>query len=222
MAPGIRRQPGRFPRPPSTTGQPGSGLRSPVVHRATRAVDIYTVGLSNTFPTNVTNNHPANDTWPSWSPDSQRITFVSNRDGDDDIWAINSDGTGSLQLTNDPAVDSGPVWSPDGSKIAFWSTRAEDADIYVKRGWLGRDPGDHGPRERLLPRLAADSPPTTPGQREQRRSGCPSSWPSTYARRPAGTGSTDRRWTTVPAAHRRRSPHTSPSVRRTSTGPRRT
>ena len=92
--------------------------------------DIYTVGLSNSFPTNVT-NHQANDTWPSWSPDSGRIAFVSDRDGDDDIWVINGDGSGVLQLTDDPAVDSGPVWSPDGTKIAFWSTRGDDADIYV-------------------------------------------------------------------------------------------
>jgi Tol biopolymer transport system component/subtilisin family serine protease len=35
------------------------------------------------------------------------------------IWVINSDGTGERQLTHDTAGDFAPVWSPDGKKIAF-------------------------------------------------------------------------------------------------------
>jgi WD40-like Beta Propeller Repeat len=40
--------------------------------------------------------------------------------GNDEIWSMNADGTGQVQLTNDSGgSESAPAWSPDGSKIAF-------------------------------------------------------------------------------------------------------
>jgi Tol biopolymer transport system component len=58
---------------------------------------------------------------PSWSPDGQKIAFT--RDFHEDIWVMNADGTGQVQLTTDPSRDRDPSWSPDGSKIAFQSSR---------------------------------------------------------------------------------------------------
>lgn len=47
------------------------------------------------------------------------IVFSSNRDGDWDIYAVNSDGSGLTQLTQNRFEDSFPVPSPDGRSIAF-------------------------------------------------------------------------------------------------------
>jgi uncharacterized repeat protein (TIGR01451 family) len=44
-----------------------------------------------------------------------KIAFV--RAGD--IWTMNPDGTGQVNLTNSDANESSPAWSPDGNKIAF-------------------------------------------------------------------------------------------------------
>lgn len=55
---------------------------------------------------------------------SGKIVFVSNRDGNNEIYVMNADGSNQSRLTNDPADDGGPAWSPDGSKIAFTSNRA--------------------------------------------------------------------------------------------------
>ena len=44
-----------------------------------------------------------------WSPDGRRIVFVSNRDGDSAIYAINTDGSGLTRLTNHPAEDAWPA-----------------------------------------------------------------------------------------------------------------
>ena len=60
-----------------------------------------------------------------------KIAFTSNRDGNDEIYVMNADGTGVTRLTDNPASDQQPAWSPDGSRIAFTSTRDGNFDIYV-------------------------------------------------------------------------------------------
>ncbi len=64
-------------------------------------------------------------------PASGHIAFVSNRDGNSEIYVMNADGTGLTRLTNDPGSDVSPAWSPDGSRIAFASDRSGNTDIYV-------------------------------------------------------------------------------------------
>ena len=48
-----------------------------------------------------------------------RIAFVSNRDGNFEIYVMNPDGSGQTNVTNSPQPDFQPAWSPDGSRIAF-------------------------------------------------------------------------------------------------------
>jgi len=59
------------------------------------------------------------------------IAYNSERDGNTDIYVMNTDGTQQRQLTDDPAYDAWPSWSPDGAQIAFVSDRAGNPDIYV-------------------------------------------------------------------------------------------
>jgi Tol biopolymer transport system component len=81
-------------------------------------------------PTNLTNN-AAIDFAPAFSPDGTKIAFVSNRDGNYEIYVMDSDGTDPVNLTNNAAEDVNPNWSPDGTKIAFTSNRDGNLDIYV-------------------------------------------------------------------------------------------
>ena len=60
-----------------------------------------------------------------------KIAFISYRDGNSEIYAMNPDGSEQTNLTNHPAYDSAPGWSPDGSKIAFVSERDGDFEVYV-------------------------------------------------------------------------------------------
>lgn len=64
-----------------------------------------------------------NDDRPAWSPDGTRLSFESTRDGDGEIYLMNTDGTGVVQLTNDSTTDARAAWAPDGSRIAFMSAR---------------------------------------------------------------------------------------------------
>jgi Tol biopolymer transport system component len=59
------------------------------------------------------------------------IAFVSDRDGNKEIYVMNADGTDQRRLTKQRFVDNQPAWSPDGTKIAFTSTRKGSEDIYV-------------------------------------------------------------------------------------------
>lgn len=76
-------------------------------------------------------NNPSVDDYPGWSPDGSRVVFQSDRDGDVEIFVMDSDGSNVIQLTNNTYTDSQPRWSPDNSKIAFTSNRDGNAEIYV-------------------------------------------------------------------------------------------
>ena len=61
-----------------------------------------------------------------------KIVFMSNRNGDVEIYVMNSNGTNQTRLTNNPAEDNWPAFSTDGTKIVFTSNRnGGNYDIYV-------------------------------------------------------------------------------------------
>lgn len=65
------------------------------------------------------------------TPRPERIAFVSNRDGRNQIYIMNADGSNPNRLTNDNADDYGPDWSPDGKKIAFYDLSNGGRQIYI-------------------------------------------------------------------------------------------
>lgn len=59
------------------------------------------------------------------------IVFHSERDGNMEIYVMNTDGSDQRRLTNNDADDVCPAWSPDGTRIAFASYRDGYGAIYV-------------------------------------------------------------------------------------------
>ena len=78
---------------------------------------------------------PGYDAECSYSPDGNHILFVSDRDGDADIYTMNADGENVRQLTNSAGYDGGPFYSPDGKWITYRTDRIEKdlLQIHVMR-----------------------------------------------------------------------------------------
>lgn len=79
---------------------------------------------------NVT-NHPARDSDPCWAPDGERIAFLSDRDGSDQLYVLHLHGGDVTKLTNAPGNKFMPAWSPDGQQIAFCIDDGSSVFIYV-------------------------------------------------------------------------------------------
>lgn len=73
------------------------------------------------------------DKEPSYSPKGDKIVFTSDRDGNEEIYISNPDGSKPVRLTKHRARDFAPSWSPDGKKIAFTTDRdgLYNEEIYI-------------------------------------------------------------------------------------------
>ncbi|MCH7735754.1 MAG: PD40 domain-containing protein, partial [Chloroflexi bacterium] len=62
---------------------------------------------------------------------SKKLVFVSDRDGNEEIYVALVNGKDEIRLTNNRAVDSHPRWSPNGKQIVFASNADGDFDLFV-------------------------------------------------------------------------------------------
>ena len=110
---------------------------------------------------------PSDEFGGVWSPDGRRIAFVSNRDGDDEIFTMQADGSGLRQLTRNggprggvPVLDHSPAWSPDGRHIAFVSDRdGGETEVYRMRA----DGSAQVRLTRTAPHVTDSTPAWSPG-----------------------------------------------------------
>ena len=70
--------------------------------------EIWIVGADGNDPRRLTERGAG----PAWSPDRSRIAFVSDRDGDWEIFVMDADGSNQTQLTFNNDDDLGPEWFP--------------------------------------------------------------------------------------------------------------
>lgn len=113
---------------------------------------IYRMRADGSDPVRLTHSD-ANDTAPVSSPDGRRIAFVSDRDGNREVYVMSADGADQQNLTRHPAEDWTPTWSPDGKRLAFASFRDGNWELYVMDA-------DGGNVRRLTRHSAADYSPS--------------------------------------------------------------
>lgn len=70
-------------------------------------------------------SHEADDARPLYSPDGTRLAFLSNRNGDDDIYLLTLASGEVLRLTYSDGSEELDAWSPDGKWIYFADGRGD-------------------------------------------------------------------------------------------------
>jgi len=128
----------RTPRPspsatPSPTPTPRGGGLGQIAFASNRSgeVEIYMVNVDGSGVTQITSVQ-GGACQPSWSPDGQRLVFLSPCSRDlnayqgTSLFIINVDGSNLMSLPYAPGGDYDPSWSPDGKNIVFTSLREDN------------------------------------------------------------------------------------------------
>jgi len=101
--------------------------------------------------------HPGIDTQPCWTPDGQRIVFVTDRWGGLELAITDLEGHRVERLTRQPGIDDSPDVAPDGQSIAFTTFREGMAEVFVmgidgsNPRNLSRNPEGHDMHPRWTP-----------------------------------------------------------------------
>ena len=93
------------------------------------------------------------ESWQEWTP---RVAFISDRDGNHDVYTAGPQGEDLLRLAADPAEDANPAWSPAWTRMAFQSRRNGNWDIFTVRADCDASAADA--RERCDLRQLTDDP----------------------------------------------------------------
>jgi eukaryotic-like serine/threonine-protein kinase len=94
-----------------------------------RDVWVLTAGAA---PTRITFGG-SDEWWPFWSPDGQRVAFMSYRNGVSDFYvkAVNGSAPEEPLIMSDAQKAAGD-WAPDGQSVAYWvDTATMRGDIWV-------------------------------------------------------------------------------------------
>jgi len=86
-----------------------------------------------------------------WSPDGKYVVYAQYNKDNFDIFRVNVDGSGELQMTTNKAQDDGPEYSGDGKWVYFNSKRSGKWD-----GWR-MPPDGAGPDDKLAERVTFGS-----------------------------------------------------------------
>jgi TolB protein len=99
--------------------------------------EVYVMNADGTDVRRLTNDDPARNTTPAWSPDGEQIAFVTVEGCGGPpcptaIRVMSSDGTNLNRLIYfRGAIVSHPAWSPDGRLIAFSGNLNQNMDIFA-------------------------------------------------------------------------------------------
>ncbi len=83
--------------------------------------DVFTAPIEKGPTRNLTKTSAAHDKHARWSPDGSKIAFVSDMDGEEEIYLISQDGSGVAEQLTDGSGGMlyAPEWSPDSEHLAY-------------------------------------------------------------------------------------------------------
>ena len=126
--------------------------------------DIYKVGIAGGEATRLTQGVPF-DSQPRVSPDGKWLAFISDRNGSDNVWVTQANGTEPRKLSNESqdAVIS-PAWTPDSQYVvvSVRGTRGTELRMFHVNGGSGITLGAPASPEPATPAPAGG--PTVPSR----------------------------------------------------------
>lgn len=90
--------------------------------------DIYTVSTADGNVTRVTDTK-ANEFDVSWRPDGKKISYLTAKSGEVQLWEMNPDGTGAHQVTNVKGGITGYRYSPKMDKLLYTTDVKMDSTV---------------------------------------------------------------------------------------------
>lgn len=104
--------------------------------------DLYTLPIAGGRATAITTGR-AFDSQPRWSPNGKQIVFLSDRDGGENVWVMEADGSRTKAVTKgENNLYASPEWTPDGNYIVASRTNAPLGSSYAL--WLFHKDGGPG------------------------------------------------------------------------------
>jgi len=98
--------------------------------REGHGLDIFLLDLKNPNDEKVIASRRYHDISPAFSPDGKRMAFIATSDGNQEIYLMNSDGSGLFRLTRTKADEITPQFSKDGRSLIFAANRNGRFAIY--------------------------------------------------------------------------------------------
>lgn len=98
---------------PEATPDPDTPVEEPTSTDALIVPELFIANLNDLEnPVQITQMRTRIVASPSWSPEGEELVFVSDQDGDEDIYYITPDGGNLRLITDNDVVDRDPAWSP--------------------------------------------------------------------------------------------------------------
>jgi serine/threonine protein kinase len=92
---------------------------------------VYTIGVNGGDLRQVT--QVGNNTEANWSHEGAQLVYVSDRDGNKELYITDAVGRQHRRLTDNTVLDDDPNWSPDGQWIVFERKEGDCFNLYVIR-----------------------------------------------------------------------------------------
>ncbi len=106
--------------------------------------EVFSVPAEHGLTRNLTRSSDAHDREVAWSPTGDRVAFISDRSGEEELWVVDQAGGEPRQVTQDSDTRYfRPRFSPDGERIAMVDARNQLVVVDVSSGRItvvARDP----------------------------------------------------------------------------------
>jgi hypothetical protein len=93
----------------------------------------------------------------AFSPDGSQIAYVTDRDGNVEIYLMNADGSNPRRLTTTDATEGSPAWTPDGRHLVYASNVSGNFQVWIMNAdGSGQRQLTQEPRSNFQPAVSLD------------------------------------------------------------------